>query len=530
MRRSDQVVDTEAESRTGLLLERLESASIGISGPQGVGKSTILQKFCTHQFNSTSEDLLILASAPTAYDRREFLVHLFIEVCRTIVGGTSFGDGVTNRRARRLKPLFPAAAVVLGVVIVALAIYWPSIGSETLKWKAHPRIPILLVGAILAIIGTVWALRASRGHGRTTSRTSGAQILATERLRELRYQLSIMRSRDEKLALPGGLEFGRSDQIQRTELTRTYPELVSQFRTVLDIVALERRGLGGRVIIGIDELDKIGSAEEAERFINDLKAIFGISGCYFLVSVSEEAFSTFGRRALAVRATLDSAFDEIIMARPLKIAQSRDVLEQRGVSMPEPYLWLCHILSGGLPRDMIRVVVSLAAAKGRSSSDQLNELACELIRENASMVLTGQIRHAYTVSEQEMSIVSDWLARALSALPKADELEDLCLAVPEVAAGSTSAKTTMECQSFLYFIATMIRIFVDGSAPIVEWLRHASSLDPIDHIAMARSELALRAPPEGQSRFGRQGYPGEVPQTVVRTHMPRPRRDHRLGV
>lgn len=291
-----------------------------------------------------------------------------------------------------------------------------------------------------------------------------------------------------------------------------------------------RRGLGGRVIIGIDELDKIGSAEEAERFINDLKAIFGISGCYFLVSVSEEAFSTFGRRALAVRATLDSAFDEIIMARPLKIAQSRDVLEQRGVSMPEPYLWLCHILSGGLPRDMIRVVVSLAAAKGRSSSDQLNELACELIRENASMVLTGQIRHAYTVSEQEMSIVSDWLARALSALPKADELEDLCLAVPEVAAGSTSAKTTMECQSFLYFIATMIRIFVDGSAPIVEWLRHASSLDPIDHIAMARSELALRAPPEGQSRFGRQGYPGEVPQTVVRTHMPRPRRDHRLGV
>ena len=106
------------------------------------------------------------------------------------------------------------------------------------------------------------------------------------------------------------------------------------------------------------------------------------------------------------------------------------------------------------------------------------------------MVLTGQIRHAYTVSEQEMSIVSDWLARALSALPKADELEDLCLAVPEVAAGSTSAKTTMECQSFLYFIATMIRIFVDGSAPIVEWLRHASSLDPIDHIAMARSELA----------------------------------------
>lgn len=187
---------------------------------------------------------------------------------------------------------------------------------------------------------------------------------------------------------------------------------------------------------------------------------------------------------------MDSAFDEIIMARPLKIAQSRDVLEQRGVSMPEPYLWLCHILSGGLPRDMIRVVVSLAAAKGRSSSDQLNELACELIRENASMVLTGQIRHAYTVSEQEMSIVSDWLARALSALPKADELEDLCLAVPEVAAGSTSAKTTMECQSFLYFIATMIRIFVDGSAPIVEWLRHASSLDPIDHIAMARSELA----------------------------------------
>ena len=40
------------------------------------------------------------------------------------------------------------------------------------------------------------------------------------------------------------------------------------------------------VVIGVDELDKLRSAEDVEKFLNDIKGIFGASGCFFLVSVS----------------------------------------------------------------------------------------------------------------------------------------------------------------------------------------------------------------------------------------------------
>src|SRR5262249_37227273 len=161
------------------------------------------------------------------------------------------------------------------------------------------------------------------------------------------------------IIIPGGLQIGASGQVQRTEHIRTYPELVSEFRQLLDLAGLERRAKNGRIVIGIDELDKIGSTEEAERFLNDLKVVFGVQGCYFVVAVSEDALIDFDRRALGVRTTLDSAFDALVTVRPIGVTEARALLGQRDVWLPEPFLWLCHTISGGLPRDLLRAVISL---------------------------------------------------------------------------------------------------------------------------------------------------------------------------
>lgn len=64
---------------------------------------------------------------------------------------------------------------------------------------------------------------------------------------------------------------------------------MAQFREFLEITA---QALGGgphgppRVPVGIDELDKIESAEQAQAFLNEIKGLFGVPGCQFLVSVS----------------------------------------------------------------------------------------------------------------------------------------------------------------------------------------------------------------------------------------------------
>jgi hypothetical protein len=59
---------------------------------------------------------------------------------------------------------------------------------------------------------------------------------------------------------------------------------------------------------------------QSERFLNDLKAVFKVHGCYFLAAVSEDAAATFDRRTLDVRTTFDDAFDTIVKIPPSAVA------------------------------------------------------------------------------------------------------------------------------------------------------------------------------------------------------------------
>ena len=104
-----------------------------------------------------------------------------------------------------------------------------------------------------------------------------------------------------------------------------------------------------RVFIGIDELDKIGSAEQAEHFLNEIKGIFGIPHVYFMVSVSDDALTAFERRGLPLRNAFDSSFDEIMHVGPLSYDESRRLLYRRVIGLSEPYVALCHCLAVASP-------------------------------------------------------------------------------------------------------------------------------------------------------------------------------------
>jgi hypothetical protein len=73
------------------------------------------------------------------------------------------------------------------------------------------------------------------------------------------------------------------------------------------------RGLTERhyLVIGIDELDKMESDQTARQFLNDIKGVFGVRNCFYLVSMSEDAMSSFERRGLPFRDVFDSSFDAI---------------------------------------------------------------------------------------------------------------------------------------------------------------------------------------------------------------------------
>ncbi len=105
----------------------------------------------------------------------------------------------------------------------------------------------------------------------------------------------------------------------------------------------------GRVVIGIDEVDKIRDGERAEAFLNDIKAIFGIPGCLFLVSLSEDALAGFAHRTPSIRSAFDSAFDELVPVGPVTYEHTEQMLFKRVTGVPRPFIALCHVLAGGLP-------------------------------------------------------------------------------------------------------------------------------------------------------------------------------------
>ena len=46
--------------------------------------------------------------------------------------------------------------------------------------------------------------------------------------------------------------------------------------------------------------------EDAQQFLNEIKVLFGIEHCFYLLSVSESAMSSFERPGLPFRYTLTS--------------------------------------------------------------------------------------------------------------------------------------------------------------------------------------------------------------------------------
>lgn len=178
-----------------------------------------------------------------------------------------------------------------------------------------------------------------------------------------------------------GLASSRGKQL--AEQPVTLPELVARYREYSEDTATWWRSCHngrGRVLIGIDEVDKILDGERAEAFLNDIKAVFGVPGCLYLVSLSEDALAVFARRTLSIRSAFDSAFDELMAVPPMTYRNSEELLIKRVAGLPRPFIALCHVLAGGLPRDLVRAARGLISAARGGKEITLPELARTLVR------------------------------------------------------------------------------------------------------------------------------------------------------
>ncbi|MEV4144587.1 P-loop NTPase fold protein [Amycolatopsis sp. NPDC049691] len=163
------------------------------------------------------------------------------------------------------------------------------------------------------------------------------------------------------------LTLGRSHSVSRDRQPFTHPELIADLRGFLGVVAQQFLQQDKRLVIGIDELDRIEPIDRARDFLNEVKAVFEVPDCLFLLSVSDEALEEADLARPGRKDAFDSAVDEVVRVEPLTYDYSVKLLDRRVIGFPRPFSALFHCLAGGVPRDLLRIarVTVTPASLGR---------------------------------------------------------------------------------------------------------------------------------------------------------------------
>jgi hypothetical protein len=165
-----------------------------------------------------------------------------------------------------------------------------------------------------------------------------------------------------------------------------------------------------------------------------------------------------------VRDAFDSAFDVILRLEYLTLAEARQVLNNRILTLPEPFACLCHCLAGGLPRELIRVARQVIGESG-SLPDVARRLVGEDLRNKRGALRTVIARGTYD------DVVVSELVRHIDAHGVADP-QVLLRAVrqPPVVAGAVAEpgalqRLQLETLGYLYYLGTVLEVFGPGFGP-----------------------------------------------------------------
>ena len=555
-------VSTRVAGDFAELLSRFDGASIGVAGPRGSGKSTLIRAYAEPARSDNglihddepgwrllagaslperqAQDLRCLVSAPVNYAARDFVLHLFATFCQTVIDSydrnpdriTGFVlvgfmmRGVTSlARSLILRTVgYGSIATVLFYWQKPVALFFP----VPLPWVRYAGVAVICIG----VLGFLRTLRAEfRWRAQAVGQAKEQELAdaARNHLSRVRFLQTYTYGWSGTLSLPAAAAQGQySRGVSQAEQPLSYPEIVDEFRAFARKVAAEVHRSGHRVFIGVDELDKIGSPEQAEQFLNEIKGIFGVPSLYFMVSVSDDALTAFERRGLPLRDAFDSSFDEIIHVGPLDYAESRRLLYRRVIGLTEPYVALCHCLAGGLPRDLIRaarLVVRTADRLAATASEAESYRSADFMDPS----LTYQQLRAQpavgqpTLADIATTIVHDEMQRKLRAISHAasslaTDTTELQGALYDLAAQFSSeeplvnfidaigaddsheeptvASLRLDIAAFAYYCATLQEVFtgrLDGER--IAWATgRASGPGSFDSLAETRNAFALGAP------------------------------------
>jgi len=574
-------ITTAAGERLRRTITAVSGASIGISGPRGAGKTTLL--WSHYQIGNTKPDVLsVFTSAPVEYDAREFVLHLFGSVCSRVIekavgrqelSAKSRRDYEDERLAHRPRSFLFSPFAILGLSLIYAAILLAYLKTQAAQAAAAAQasktpVPLLyaifgafdinpgmllLWGVVLVVLSMFaqpfmrsWQMRRRRelsalsadpqdvAYEQLLERKGPLIVSAHHQLSNIRFQQSFTSGWSGSLKLPVALEGSIKSDRSWAERQRTLPDIVDDYRRFLDRVVGSDETPYQRVLICIDELDKLESDEAAQRFLNGIKSVFNQARCYYLVSVSENAMSSFERRGLPIRDAFDSSFDEVIQVEYQSLALSKRLLSRRVLNIPDPYLCFCHILAGGLPRDLIRVCRALFDARIVARRNNLADICANVLYAD----IRTKLRAIAVAAERQRDLPPKFTSHVLGASPDTgsdiwkliDALEgDQSAASPGKDGAARTTPLPTEALLYMYFSVTVLELFermdeavwrkgeAEGLFEQLAGVRRSISQNPAlvsQTLARIRAEFGL--PVRGASAASASISIADGPQVLVR--------------
>jgi hypothetical protein len=525
------VIITSAGQRLWRVIDRSTSDAVAIAGHRGIGKTTTIRATARGVFSEPGAppSMSVIASAPSRYEARDFVLHLHAALAKEVLALTGrllhVSPAPEQRRRRDPAIMF---VLKLSAVLVALTPFaylacdgtfggfladMRDVGSVAFaEFPRHVFEPVqvatpdtarsvtvamlyyalCLVIVVTPLAGMGFLARLPGALRRANRRDAMPAVvelhdLARQQLDRIRFLQTYTSGWSGKVGIPlGSSDVSWTRGSQRAEQQLTHPEVVEAFREFAgraSAVLIREQGVIERIVVAVDELDKIAEPEKAHEFVNDIKGIFGVDGCLFLVAVSDDAIAAFERRGIPVRDAFDSAFSEMVRMDAFTLAESRRWLDRRLVGVPEPFGCLCHCLSGGLPRDLRRSTVDMIDAARQTGDHDLESVAALMIDRELD-----RKAHAFAAAVRRLDDHPEVIAHLADLLlvGQAREPAELVELSGRIAPGEESTIPIERWQSacFVLFCATLLEVFTNE-------LTGAELDSRIELLGTARTQLAV---------------------------------------
>jgi hypothetical protein len=254
------------------------------------------------------------------------------------------------------------------------AMRWPWLSD----WEAK-ELGVAGLWGLLGLVVTVVVIGLKRltKTGLTASER-GLLIYSENLAAKLDYELTRTLERGFELSPVSWVKGTSKSSNQEKARGLSLPELTSNY---IEFVSNVLRVIPGKLLICIDELDKVTDLDQVRFILREIKGALYVKGTFYVLSISNDALRSFEGRMGDQRDIFESTFDDVFAVRPLEFEACLDILNSRinkGIvpgakygASPETLATL-SVFSAGNARDLIRGFreYALSCEEGRVSGPE----------------------------------------------------------------------------------------------------------------------------------------------------------------